>query len=124
MIGLARRIMTGWGLSPAFVIAFVLGVLIVAVVVLLNTCAPRSEVKRVEANTRVLVIDGAAKETAAEERLTDTTAINDRKEERANATATLPDTRPSDRRFRRGCVQLRQQGTPDANLPVACRSAR
>lgn len=122
MISLARRIMIGWGLSPAFIIAFVLGVLIVAVVVLLNTCAPRSEVKRVEANTRVLVIDGTAKETAGEERLTDTTTINDRKEERANATATLPDTRPSDRRVRRGCVQLRQQRTREADLPVQCRS--
>lgn len=124
MIAIVRRIMTGWGISPLFAAAFVLGVLIVAVVVLLNTCAPRSEVRRVEANTRVLVIDGTAKETAAEERLTDTTTINDRKEERANATATLPDTRPSDRRVRRGCVILRQQGTRDADLPVACRSPR
>lgn len=123
MTGLIRRL-AAWGVSPLFAVAFVLGVLIVAVVVLLNTCAPRSEVKRVEANTRVLVIDGTAKETAADERLTDTTSINDRKEERANATATLPDTRPSDRRVRRGCVILRQQGTRDADLPIACRSAR
>lgn len=123
MISFLRRLMGGWGVSPLFAIAFVLGVLIVAVVVLLNTCAPRSEVKRVEANTRVLVIDGTAKEASAEERLTDTTTINDRKEERANATATLPDTRPSDRRVRRGCVILRQQGTRDADLPVQCRSA-
>lgn len=123
MSGLIRRL-ADWGISPLFASAFVLGVLIVAAVVLLNTCAPRSEVKRVEANTRVLVIDGTAKETAADERLTDTTTINDRKEERANATATLPDTRPSDRRVRRGCVQLRQQGTRDADLPLACRSAR
>lgn len=124
MIAAIRRVMTGWGLSPAFAIAFVLGVLIVAAVVALNTCAPRSEVRRVEANTRVLVIDGIAKETAAEERLTDTTTINDREKERANATATLPDTRPSDRRVRRGCIILRQQGTREGDLPVACRSAR
>lgn len=123
MTGLIRRL-ASWGVSPLFAAAFVIGVLIVAVVVLLNTYAPRSEVKRVEANTRVLVIDGTAKETAGEERLTDTTTINDRKEERANATATLPDTRPSDRRVRRGCIQLRQQGARDADLPVACRSAR
>ena len=123
MISFFRRLMDGWGVSPLFAVAFVLGVLIVAAVVVLNTCAPRSEVKRVEANTRVLVIDGTAKEAAAEERLNDTTTINDRKEERANATATLPDTRPSDRRVRRGCVILRQQGTRDADLPVQCRSA-
>lgn len=122
MSALIRRL-ASWGVSPLFAVAFVLGVLIVAAVVVLNTCAPRSEVKRVEANTRVLVIDGAAKEAAAEDRLNDTITINDRKEERANATATLPDTRPSDRRVRRGCVILRQQGTRDADLPIQCRSA-
>ncbi|TFW14351.1 hypothetical protein EGY25_03910 [Brevundimonas intermedia] len=123
MSGIIRRL-AAWGISPLFAAAFVLGVLIVAVVVLLNTCAPRSDVRRVEANTRILVNDGTAKEAAAEERLTDTTTINYREKERANATATLPNTRPSDRRVRRGCVILRQQGAREADLPVACRSAR
>lgn len=122
MIGAVRRFIAGWGVTPALVVAFVLGVVIVAAVVVLNTRAPRSEVRRVEANTRVLVIDGTAKETAADQRLNDTITINDREKERANATATLPDTRPSDRRVRRGCVILRQQGTRDADLPVTCRS--
>nr|WP_316630083.1 hypothetical protein [uncultured Brevundimonas sp.] len=63
MSALIRRL-ASWGVSPLFAFAFVVGVLIVAVVVL-NTCAPRSEVKRVEANTRVLVIDGAAKVASA-----------------------------------------------------------
>lgn len=62
------------------------------------------------------------RETAAGERAIDTTTINARERERHDATASLPDTRPSDRRIARACVQLRQQGTAERDLPVICRS--
>jgi len=115
------RIISGWGVSPWLAGAFVTGILIVAVIGLLETCAPRSEVRRVEANNTVLKDRIISDSRAADDRLTDTTTINDRQEERANATATLPDTRPSDRRYRRGCVILRQQGERAADIPADCR---
>jgi hypothetical protein len=64
----------------------------------------------------------AGREKAAVERLNDTLTINARERERHDATASLPDTRPSDRRIARACVQLRQQQTPERELPAVCRS--
>lgn len=96
--------------------------LCVVVGVALCTRGAKEDARRAEANVGVVTRDSAAKEKAADERLSDTLTINTREKERTDATASLPDARPSDRRFARGCVQLRQQGTRDADLPPGCRS--
>lgn len=67
--------------------------------------------------------DQVARDNAADARLTDTQTASSREKERADATANLPDNRPSARRLARACVQLRQQGTRDADLPAICRPA-
>lgn len=95
--------------------------LCVVVGVALCTRGAKEDVRRAEANVGTVTRDSAAKEKAADERLSETLAINTREKERSDATASLPDARPSDRRLARACVQLRQQGTRDAALPASCR---
>lgn len=60
----------------------------------------------------------SARETAADERLTDTTIINAREKELSDAVNSLPDARPSPRRLALACERLRQQG--NARLPAEC----
>ncbi|WP_287011271.1 hypothetical protein [Brevundimonas sp.] len=60
---------------------------------------------------------GAARETAASERLNDTQTIRNRQEERDHAAEAYPDGVPDDRELRRRCRQLRDAGR---DLP-ACR---
>lgn len=96
--------------------------LCVVVGVAVCTRDARDDLRRAEANTGAVTRDSAAKEKAADERLSDTLTINAREKERSDATASLPDARPSARRLARACVQLRQQGTRDAALPAICRS--
>jgi hypothetical protein len=90
-------------------------------------CAHRAaEGERAAQASRQAELDrkaSAARETAADERLNDTLTTEARERERHDATASLPDTRPSARRIARACVQLRQQRTPERELPVVCRSA-
>lgn len=59
----------------------------------------------------------SARETAAGERLTDTTTIRDRQEERDHAAQALPDGVPDERELKRRCRQLRDTG----RIPPACR---
>jgi len=59
----------------------------------------------------------SAREAAASERLTDTTTIRDRQEERDHAAQALPDGVPDERELRRRCRQLRDAG----RSPSACR---
>ncbi|MGU3455654.1 hypothetical protein ACLBV5_05010 [Brevundimonas sp. M1A4_2e] len=59
----------------------------------------------------------AAREAAASERLTDTTTIRNRQEERDHAAQALPDGVPDERELRRRCRQLRDAG----RIPPACR---
>ena len=59
----------------------------------------------------------SARETAADERLSDTTIINAREKELSDAVNSLPDARPSPRRVRLACERLRQQGS---RLPAEC----
>lgn len=59
----------------------------------------------------------SARETGAEEALTDTTTIRNRQEERDHAAQALPDGVPDDRELRRRCRQLLDAGR---SLP-ACR---
>jgi len=59
----------------------------------------------------------SARETAAGERLADTTTITNRKMERDHAAEALPDSLPDDRELRRRCRQLRDAG----RIPTACR---
>jgi len=59
----------------------------------------------------------SARETAAGERLADTTTITNRKMERDHAAQALPDSLPDDRELRRRCRQLRDAG----RIPPACR---
>ncbi|WP_333611696.1 hypothetical protein [Brevundimonas bullata] len=59
----------------------------------------------------------SARETGAEEALTDTTTIRNRQEERDHAAQALPDGVPDDRELRRRCRQLRDAG----RSPSPCR---
>jgi len=59
----------------------------------------------------------SGRETAANQDLTDTTTITDRKLERDHAAEALPDGLPDDRELRRRCRQLRDDG----RIPPACR---
>lgn len=60
----------------------------------------------------------SARETAAGERLNDTTIINAREKELSDAVNSLPDARPSPRRLALACERLRQQG--NTRLPAEC----
>lgn len=51
-----------------------------------------------------------ARETAADERLTDTTTIRNRQEKRDHEAQALPDGVPDERELRRRCRQLREAG--------------
>ena len=59
----------------------------------------------------------SARETAADERLNDSTIINAREKELSDAVNSLPDARPSARRVALACERLRQQGS---RLPPDC----
>lgn len=59
----------------------------------------------------------SARETGAEEALTDATTIRNRQEERDHAAQALPDGVPDDRELRRRCRQLLDAG----RRPAACR---
>lgn len=61
----------------------------------------------------------SARETAADERLNDSTIINAREKELSDAVNSLPDARPSPRRVALACERLRQQGS---RLPAECGS--
>lgn len=63
-----------------------------------------------------------ARETAAVERSNDTSIINAQEKAQIDAVQSLPDGRPSPRRVARACQLLRQQGTAEPDLPIACRS--
>lgn len=52
----------------------------------------------------------SARETAADERLTDTTTIRNRQMERDREAEALPDAAPDERDLRRRCRQLRDAG--------------
>lgn len=100
------------------------------VLILVTFCSHRAVVEeraRIEAANQAAARAAearrnAAAERSADERLADTLTSSARERERHDATASLPDTRPSDRRIARACVQLRQQRTPERDLPAACRS--
>ena len=104
--------------------------LLLALIVLLAWCSwdGQRDRRKAEADRRAdittLERDRDAREAAADQRLEDTVSIAHREKERADATAPLPDNRPSARRLARACVQLRQQGTREADLPAVCRPAR
>ena len=68
---------------------------------------------------KIEVKAASARETAADERLNDSTIINAREKELSDAVNSLPDARPSARRVRLACERLRQQGS---RLPAECGS--
>lgn len=108
--------------------AWLIVTMLAGVVILLAYCTSQArqderqhaETQRVEAYVRAQEIAAKAAEKASSERLTDFQINTEREKERQDATASIPDTRPSDRRVARACVQLRQQGTPKRDLPAAC----
>lgn len=81
----------------------------------------KAQREHAEAYARALERETAAKENAARERVTDFQNNTTLAKERADATAAIPDTRPSDLRIARGCQRLREQGLRTADLPFSCR---
>lgn len=114
------------GLTAA---AWAVVAILLALVILLAWCSwdgrrgqrEAEQARRVDVGT--MQRDQVARDKAADARLTDTQSAASREKERADATATLPNAAPSPRRVARACVQLRQQGTRDADLPAVCRSS-
>jgi hypothetical protein len=97
---------------------FVTAIVLCFVLAVLTMCTARQDAARERANTKAVSTNSRVIERSAEDRLTSTLNSNAREKERSDATASLPDARPSDRRLARACVQLRQQGS---QLPPVCR---
>ena len=72
------------------------------------------------ANTRYLQQKAKADELAADQRITDTIAVNRQEEELRDAIAATPDERPDAVRIRLGCERLRQAGRDTSSI-AACR---
>jgi hypothetical protein len=116
VIALALRI--GRALTPTAWLALAI---LAAFLIFGGYCAHRgAEVVRdrqAAEQARVEAKGSSARETAAGERLTDTTTIRNRQEERDHAAQALPDGVPDDRELRRRCRQLRDV----RRVPPACR---
>jgi hypothetical protein len=116
MIGLALR--AGRALTPTGWLAIGL---LAAFLIFGAYCSHRGaesvRARQAAEQAKVEEVASSARETAAGERLNDTTTIRDRKEERDHAAQTLPDGEPDDRELRRRCRQLRDAG----RVSAACR---
>lgn len=69
---------------------------------------------------KTLTTDTKAKDKAADQRVTDTLAIDAAQKGRDNEIAKAPHGRPSDAAVRLGCERLRQAGTDTSSI-AACR---
>lgn len=76
-----------------------------------------------KANAKALEEKGRADALAANQRITDTIAVNRQEEALRDAIASTPDTAPDAVRIRLGCERLRRSGTSPSALPAVCRSA-
>lgn len=74
------------------------------------------------ANRQFLEQKARADELAADQRLTDTIAVNRQEQELRDAIASTPDSAPDAVRIRLGCARLRAAGSSAADLPAVCRS--
>lgn len=80
----------------------------------------RAELALAEANQRFLEQKARADELAANQRLTDTIAVNRQEEELLDAIADTPDEAPDAVRVRLGCARLQREGRDTSGYP-ACR---
>ncbi|WP_341020854.1 hypothetical protein [Brevundimonas diminuta] len=106
-------------------------VCMLAVVVLIGWAATAPSRERAKqdravaaANAQVRANDTAARESAADQRLTDLKINNRLEKERTDAVASISDARPTAGRVALACHRLREQGTRDADLPAECRPGR
>lgn len=76
------------------------------------------------ANVEALRQKARADELAANQRLTDTIAVNRQEQELRNAIAQTPDTQPDAVRIALGCQRLRAAGTDTSRIPACRGSAR
>lgn len=75
------------------------------------------------ANTKALEAQHHADALAANQRLTDTIAVNHQEQELRNVVASTPDSAPDAARIALGCQRLRDaHGGRAADLPAVCRS--
>jgi hypothetical protein len=77
-----------------------------------------------QANTRFLTQKARADALAADQRITDTIAVNRQEEELRDAIASTPDSAPDAVRVQLGCARLRANGTSPADLPAVCGPSR
>jgi hypothetical protein len=85
--------------------------------------AARQDAARAAANVATIQKDGNAKETAANERLTDTVLVDQQHKELIDAIQQAPDSAPDASRVAFGCARLRAAGRSEASLPGVCRHA-
>lgn len=111
--------------------AIVLALLLAPAVYLLGQCSGvktgRQQMQHAidVANTKALEQQQRAATRAANQRLTDTIAVNHQEQELRNAIASTPDSAPDATRIALGCERLRRanSGHP-TNLPAVCRPGR
>ncbi|MGL4232703.1 MAG: hypothetical protein ACRCWJ_15165 [Casimicrobium sp.] len=115
-----------WSAIVAAKTTIVVGLVVFGLTLPLGYCKGRSdanamhEAARALANVKALQIDAEAGNQASEERVTDALAVNEQEKELLYAIAEIPDETPSAVRVRAGCERLRQQGTPEPDIPVVC----
>lgn len=115
-----------WAAIVAAKTAIIVGLIVFGLTLPLGYCKgydaaqSKAEAARALANTKALQIDAAAGNIAAEERVADALAVDDKEEELLDAIADVPDTTPDAVRVRLGCQRLRAQGTAEPDLPTVC----
>ena len=115
----------GFARSHARLLAFLCALAAVAVVVamIFNAGGERERDRQDAQAGRVATKDAGIKEGLAEQRQADLAKAADTEKGLTDATADLPDTRPSDRRLRFNCERLRRQGADLARVPECGGSA-
>lgn len=116
-------------IGPASWAVFAICVLLLFVLGWCAATAPGRERARQDAvaeaaNAQARVTGAAARDWAANQRLTDLRSTTDWKRERTDAVSSIPDARPTAGRVALACHRLREQGTRDADLPPECRPGR
>ena len=123
LIGLAARLV-GPKLAPFLAYGFIIAVLL-GILWWLRNDAYHDGVRHMQAeidraNRQFLQQKARADELAANQRLTDTIAVNRQEQELRDAIAETPDSAPDHVRIRLGCERLRRAGTDTTRIP-ACR---
>lgn len=120
---LASVVAFGRALTPRAWLAIAVAAAVVAVLALTwfggrsaGVDATRADSQRAQAGAQRQA--DRAEDRAAQERTTDSRAVEDQREDLTHAVAPFPDIRPSDRRRALNCARLQRDGWDVAALPA------